>query len=35
VASAERLEGVDILLVYDHPACELTLPVAVPGVRRT
>jgi len=35
VASAERLEGVEIVLVYDHPDCELTLPVAVPGVRRT
>ena len=35
VASAERLEGVEIVLVYNHPDCELSLPVAVPGVRRT
>jgi CheY-like chemotaxis protein len=35
VASAERLEGVEIVLVHDHPDCELILPVAVPGVRRT
>jgi len=35
VASAERLDGVEIVLVYDHPDCELILPVAVPGVRRT
>jgi CheY-like chemotaxis protein len=34
VACAERLEGVEIVLVYDHPDCELSLPVAVPGVRR-
>jgi CheY-like chemotaxis protein len=35
VAAAERLEGVEIVLVYDHPDCELTVPIAVAGVRRT
>jgi Response regulators consisting of a CheY-like receiver domain and a winged-helix DNA-binding domain len=35
VATAERLDGVEIVLVYDHPDCELTVPVAVAGVRRT
>jgi len=35
VAAAERLEGVEIVLVYEHPDCELSLPVAVAGVRRT
>ena len=34
VAVAERLEGVEIVLVYEHPDCQLTVPVAVAGVRR-
>lgn len=35
VATAENLNGVEIVLVYERPACELTLPVHFPGVRRT
>jgi len=35
VASAEHLNGVEIVLAYEHPGCELSLPVAFPGVRRT
>jgi CheY-like chemotaxis protein len=34
VATAERLEGVEIVLLYDQPSCELTVPVAFAGVRR-
>lgn len=35
VASAERLQGVEIVLIYERPYCELTVPVAFAGVRRT
>jgi len=35
VASAEHLNGVEIVLAYEQPGCELSLPVAFPGVRRT
>jgi CheY-like chemotaxis protein len=35
VVMAERLEAVEIVLAYDRPNCELTLPTAFPGVRRT
>jgi len=35
VATAERIENVEIVLTYDHPICELTLPIAFPGVRRS
>jgi CheY-like chemotaxis protein len=35
VATAERLQGAEIVLVYEHPRCELTLPLAFPGVRRS
>jgi CheY-like chemotaxis protein len=34
VATAERLEHVEIVLAYDWPNCELSVPVAFPGVRR-
>lgn len=34
VATAERLQGVEIVLMYDRPNCELTVPVAFAGVRR-
>jgi CheY-like chemotaxis protein len=33
-ATAERLQGVEIVLAFEQPACELTLPLAFPGVRR-
>jgi hypothetical protein len=35
VATAEHLQGVEIVLAYDEPGCELALRVAFPGVRRT
>jgi CheY-like chemotaxis protein len=35
VATAEHLEGLEIVLLYEGPACELTLPVHFPGVRRS
>ena len=35
LATAERLKEVDIVLAYDQPSCELTLPIAFPGIRRT
>jgi CheY-like chemotaxis protein len=35
VATAERLNEVEIVLAYEQPPCELTLPIAFPGVRRT
>jgi hypothetical protein len=31
VAAVAQLEGVEIVLVYEHPDCELTVPVASPG----
>jgi CheY-like chemotaxis protein len=31
LATAERLEGVEIVLFYERPACELTVPVLFPG----
>ncbi len=34
VALAENLKGVEIVLLYKKPECELTLPVLFPGVRR-
>jgi CheY-like chemotaxis protein len=34
-AAAERLQGVEIVLVCDEPHCEITLPIVFPGVRRT
>jgi hypothetical protein len=34
VATAERLAGVEIVLMYEQPECELTVPVAFAGVRR-
>ena len=34
VATAERLQGVEIVLMYERPDCELTVPVAFAGVRR-
>jgi CheY-like chemotaxis protein len=34
VATAERLNEVEIVLSYDQPTCELCLPIAFPGVRR-
>jgi CheY-like chemotaxis protein len=33
-ATAEHLQGVEIVLAYEAPACELTLPVAFAGIRR-
>jgi CheY-like chemotaxis protein len=35
VVTAERLHDVEIVLSYDCPGCELTLPVVFPGVRRS
>jgi CheY-like chemotaxis protein len=35
VVTAEHLQGVEIVLSYDEPGCELTLPIAFPGVRRS
>jgi hypothetical protein len=29
VAQSEKLETVDVILKYDNPACELTLPLSV------
>jgi CheY-like chemotaxis protein len=34
-ATAEQLKTVEIVLAYDDPPCELTLPVAFADVRRT
>jgi CheY-like chemotaxis protein len=34
VATAERLQGVEIVLMYERPDCELTVPVSFAGVRR-
>jgi len=34
VATAERLREAEIVLAYEQPGCELTLPIAFPGVRR-
>jgi CheY-like chemotaxis protein len=34
VATAERLVGVEIVLMYERPECELRVPVAFAGVRR-
>jgi CheY-like chemotaxis protein len=34
VALAENLKNVDIVLLYQNPSCELTVPVVFPGVRR-
>jgi hypothetical protein len=34
VATAERLKEVEIVLAYNEPQCELTVPIAFPGVRR-
>jgi CheY-like chemotaxis protein len=34
LATAERLDEVEIVLLYERPACELTVPVVFPGVRR-
>jgi hypothetical protein len=34
VATAEHLEGVEIVVAYEAPACELTVPVAFAGIRR-
>jgi CheY-like chemotaxis protein len=31
LAAAERLDGVEIVLLYERPACELTVPVLFPG----
>lgn len=31
LATAERLDGVEIVLLYERPACELTVPVFFPG----
>lgn len=33
VATAECLQGVEIVLEYNEPGCELTLPIALPGGR--
>ena len=35
VAAAEHLRDVEIVLAYEQPGCDLTLPIAVPGLRRT
>jgi CheY-like chemotaxis protein len=35
VASAEHLKTVEIVLAYDDPGCELTLPIAFSDVRRS
>jgi len=35
VATAEHLNEVEIVLIHDQPECELTLPIAFPGVRRS
>ena len=35
VATAERLHSVEIILAYEQLGCDLALPVAFPGVRRT
>jgi CheY-like chemotaxis protein len=35
VAAAEHLKTAEIVLAYDEPGCELTLPVVFPGVRRS
>jgi len=35
VATAERLREAEIVLAYDQLGCELTLPVAFPGMRTT
>ncbi len=34
-AAAEHLKEVEIVLDYEDPGCELTLPIAFAGVRRT
>ena len=34
VASAEHLQGTEIVLVYEEPVCELSVPVAFAGIRR-
>jgi CheY-like chemotaxis protein len=34
VALTERLEGVEIVLFYERPACELTVPVLFPAARQ-
>lgn len=34
VATAEHLHGVEIVLMYERPDCELTVPVSFAGVRR-
>ena len=35
VALAENLRDVEIVLVYQSPSCELTVPVIFPGVKRS
>jgi CheY-like chemotaxis protein len=35
LAIAENLKNVEIVLQYRNPRCEITLPVAFPGVRRS
>lgn len=34
LATAERLHGVEIVLHYERPDCELAVPVHFPGIRR-
>jgi len=34
VATAERLNGVEIVLIYEQPDCELTVPISFAGIRR-
>jgi len=34
VATAEHFEGVEIVVAYEAPVCELTVPVAFAGIRR-
>jgi CheY-like chemotaxis protein len=35
VANAERLHTVEIILAYEQLGCDITLPIAFPGVRRS